>query len=124
MIKKITIGGVNSFKKSTCLETDKKVNLIYGLNGSGKTTISDYLSNLDDDKFKLCDIEGFDKSQQKILVYNQKFVRENFYSTNIQSGFRYTTPLLFGASILTPIFDNALDHFQVFNNACVIRHVL
>lgn len=35
-----------SYKKPAILETDKKVNLIYGLNGTGKSTFSDYLYNM------------------------------------------------------------------------------
>jgi DNA repair exonuclease SbcCD ATPase subunit len=45
MITKITMNQVASFKKEARLEIDKKVNIIYGLNGTGKTTISDFLYN-------------------------------------------------------------------------------
>ena len=37
MINKITLDNIASFKKSDSLETDKKINLIYGLNGTGKS---------------------------------------------------------------------------------------
>jgi len=37
MINKITLDNIASFKKSVSLETDKKINLIYGLNGTGKS---------------------------------------------------------------------------------------
>ena len=37
MITKISLNKVASYKKPTVLETDKKVNLIYGLNGTGKS---------------------------------------------------------------------------------------
>ena len=42
MLSKITINNVASFKRSTTLETDKKVNLLYGLNGVGKSTLSSF----------------------------------------------------------------------------------
>ena len=40
MINKITISGVASYKNEATLETDKNINLIYGINGSGKSTFS------------------------------------------------------------------------------------
>jgi DNA repair exonuclease SbcCD ATPase subunit len=43
MISKIIIDKIASFKKQAIIETDKKINIIYGLNGTGKTTISDFL---------------------------------------------------------------------------------
>ncbi len=89
MISKITINNIASYKGETSLETDKKVNLIYGLNGSGKTILSNYLKNLNDadcQNFGNCSIEGFEESKQKILVYNQKFVEENFYQSETQKG--------------------------------------
>lgn len=43
MINKITISGVASYKNEATLETDKNINLIYGINGSGKSTFSEYL---------------------------------------------------------------------------------
>jgi zinc transport system ATP-binding protein len=39
MITKINLNNVASYKSLTALETDKKVNLIYGLNGTGKSTL-------------------------------------------------------------------------------------
>lgn len=75
---------VTSFKKSTLLETDKKINLIYGLNGTGKTTISNYLYNNDDNKFSKCSIEGL--NGEDILVYNQNFIKEYFYESDNLKG--------------------------------------
>lgn len=48
-----------SYKELATLETDKKINLIYGLNGSGKSTFSEYLRIIecDDEKFANCSIE-------------------------------------------------------------------
>lgn len=40
MIEKIKMKNVASYKQETILETDKRINLIYGLNGTGKTTIT------------------------------------------------------------------------------------
>lgn len=78
MITKISLQGVASFGYSTtALETDKKINLVYGLNGTGKTTISKYLQDINNSCFSKCSITGL--SSEKILVYNQKFIDDNFY---------------------------------------------
>ncbi len=86
MINKITINNIASYKEETFLETKKKVNLIYGLNGTGKTILSSYLQDMENDKYKDCGIEGFDANKQKILVYNQKFVDDKFDGNETQRG--------------------------------------
>lgn len=85
MISKISLSKVASYKELTVLETDKKVNLIYGLNGTGKSTLSDYLLKLSDSKFKDCTIEGL-SNDDEILVYNQSFIRENFFESESLKG--------------------------------------
>tara|TARA_R110001583_G_C5664919_1_gene409979 strand:- start:2403 stop:4571 length:2169 start_codon:yes stop_codon:yes gene_type:complete len=85
MITKISLNKVASYKEPTVLETDKKVNLIYGLNGTGKSTLSDYLLESTDTKFKDCLIEGLGTDDQ-ILVYNQSFIRENFFESESLKG--------------------------------------
>lgn len=78
MITKITLKKVASYGESPAvLETDKKINLIYGLNGTGKTTLSNYLQNSSEACFSACLIEGL--NNEKLLVYNQRFVNDNFY---------------------------------------------
>lgn len=85
MITKISLNKVASYKAPAVLETDKKVNLIYGLNGTGKSTLSDYLLKLSDSKFKDCVIEGL-SDDHEILVYNQSFIRENFFQSESLKG--------------------------------------
>ena len=67
----------------------------YGLNGSGKSTFSEYLRKIecDDEKFANCSIEtdnAENKSElsldQTILVYNQKWVKEAFYENPTLKG--------------------------------------
>lgn len=65
-------------KNQTTLETDKKINLIYGLNGTGKSTLSNFLYKKDEEPFSHCSIEGLDDDTE-ILVYNQSFIEDNFY---------------------------------------------
>lgn len=78
MISKIVLNGVASYRKEAVLETDKKVNLFYGLNGTGKSTFSEFLYDHSDDRFSQCRIEGLEDNDT-ILVYNQKFVQDTFY---------------------------------------------
>lgn len=85
MITKIILNNIASYKHSTSLNTDKYVNLIYGLNGCGKSTFSNYLRNLQKEEYSECSIEGFD-SNQEIIVYNTDFVQENFYESEQQKG--------------------------------------
>ena len=78
MITKISIKNTASYGEiPAILNTDKKVNLIYGLNGTGKTTLSNYLQDKNNTCFSDCSISGL--SDEKVLVYNQKFVGDNFY---------------------------------------------
>lgn len=78
MISKIVLKGVASYKKETVLNTDKKVNLLYGLNGTGKSTFSEFLYDQTGHRFSQCRIEGLEDNET-ILVYNQKFVQDIFY---------------------------------------------
>ena len=95
MINKITLKKVACFKEATSLDTDKKVNLIYGLNGTGKSTFSEFLRNIvsHDEKFSNCSIETDNSednmklsSDEQILVYNEKWVKENFYQSPTLKG--------------------------------------
>ena len=84
MNTEIILKNIASYKEEAKLETDKKINLVYGLNGAGKTILSNYLyvkskkdnlENLSD--FQNCK-DNFDKGT-KILVYNEKFIEDIFY---------------------------------------------
>lgn len=87
MIKRISILGPASYKKLATLETDKNINLIYGLNGSGKSTFSEFLRNSADPIYVNCSIEPLlDSETEEILVYNENYVNEIFYSSETQQG--------------------------------------
>lgn len=87
MIKKITILGPTCYKNLATLETNKNVNLIYGLNGSGKSTLSEYLRDSTNPLYSNCSIEPpLDDNAEEILVYNENYVNEVFYSSDTQRG--------------------------------------
>lgn len=78
MLNKITLSNVASYKLPAIIETDKKINLIYGLNGTGKSTFSNYLMNHSHTRFKDCSVEGLSYDHE-LMVYSQDFVRDNFF---------------------------------------------
>lgn len=84
MINTIHMEGVASFKQPVSLNTDKRINLIYGLNGVGKSTISNYLYRFNDPSFSQCRISN--TQQLPIFVYNQQFIQDNFYEQNRLKG--------------------------------------
>ncbi len=84
VITRICLDGVTCFKNISTLKTDKKVNLIYGLNGTGKSTLSNFMYNMKDRAFSKCMADGLDA--EEVLVYNQQFVRDYFYESNNLKG--------------------------------------
>ncbi|CAC9597647.1 hypothetical protein [uncultured Gammaproteobacteria bacterium] len=57
MITKISMNGVASYRSPALLQTDKKVNLVYGLNGTGKSTLSNFLYKKENGGFSNCSKE-------------------------------------------------------------------
>lgn len=87
MINRISILGPACYKQEAILETDKNVNLIYGLNGSGKSTLSEYLRNIEHPNYNRCSISPAINSEiEEILVYNEAYVKDIFYSSETQKG--------------------------------------
>ncbi|HIF9454112.1 TPA: AAA family ATPase [Photobacterium damselae] len=81
MIDSITLKDVASYSADTpaVFHTEgKKINLFYGLNGSGKSTLSKFLQSKDNGKYTHCSMSP-QQQQEDILVYNQEFIRQNFY---------------------------------------------
>lgn len=78
------MNGVASYKAPAVLETDKKVNLVYGLNGTGKSILSNYLYEKENGDFSKCNIENL--NNEDILVYNQKFIQDYFYESDNLKG--------------------------------------
>lgn len=84
MITNIKMQGVASYKSEVTLETDKKVNIIYGLNGTGKSTISNFLYDQTKPCFNNCSADI--SADEKALVYNQKFIHDYFYEAEDLKG--------------------------------------
>lgn len=76
MINKIALKNIASFKEQVEMKP-KKINYIYGSNGSGKTTISRILSG----KISGDNCSYNNSGGSEILVYNKDFVDENFTET-------------------------------------------
>lgn len=90
MIESITIKNVATFDNEGIQICDlKKVNFIYGANASGKTTISNYLHNPNEEKYigKDCFIKWKSDLQLQTLVYNKDFRERNFGSGKIAGVF-------------------------------------
>ena len=87
MINTIKIKDVACYHEMATLDTDKHVNLIYGLNGSGKSTLSEFMRNSSDSRYSGCSIEPtINNDEEEILVYNEHYVEEIFYASTKQPG--------------------------------------
>lgn len=79
MIESIAIRNVASYDNSGIQINDlKKINFIYGANGCGKTTISNFLYNPTDEKFSNCSVAWASGQPLSTLVYNKEFRDRNF----------------------------------------------
>lgn len=79
MIEKIRIREVATYDATGIEIGLDKINYIFGSNGTGKTTISEFLRNSNDQKYFSCSIEWKrGGSNFDIFVYNRHFVEENF----------------------------------------------
>ena len=82
----LTIRGVRSYGADRDVQIDlsNKVTLIYGQNGSGKSTISNYFSGYYPEKYRQCRFE----SQVELfpLVFNQDYIERKFSLENVQAG--------------------------------------
>lgn len=87
MLTEIKLNGFASFKHETCLQTDKPINFVYGLNGTGKSSLTRYLAHRDEPKYAQCSITpAIDPDKEEILVYNQDYISETFVDKDRQNG--------------------------------------
>ena len=77
MITQISLQNVATFGSEVQTMSDlKKLNFVFGTNGSGKTTISRVLRAPDD--YSSCTIVWGNEKRIPCKVYNSDFVAENF----------------------------------------------
>ena len=80
MITAINMLDCTPYKQSK-LSGCKKINFIYGANGSGKSTIGSFLAGDNNPRFVNSAIEWDSELHETIYVYNRKFRRDNFQQT-------------------------------------------
>lgn len=82
----LSIQGVRSYATdhSTNFDLSKYVTLIYGQNGSGKSTVSGYFYQPDHRKYRDCSVNP--PLDMKYLVFNQEYIEETFHLSNTQPG--------------------------------------
>ncbi|MEA2029605.1 MAG: AAA family ATPase, partial [Campylobacterota bacterium] len=87
MIEKIELKQVATYDKNgTSLQNLQKINFIYGANGSGKTTVSNFILNPLDSKYQNCNMHWRSEQALETVVYNKEFKNRNFNSTNTIKG--------------------------------------
>ena len=84
MLTNIRMQEVASFRELESLDTDKKINLIYGLNGTGKSTFANFLYDPSAPEYSAC--EKIPAATEPIYVYSQKFIQDTFYEADSLKG--------------------------------------
>jgi len=86
MINRITLQGVASYSGDSpqAIEGLHRINCFYGLNGSGKSTIAKYLQTPTELDYISC--SATPAIEEGVIVYNQKFVKDNFWDSTEQPG--------------------------------------
>jgi len=87
MLEKIVLRNVSSYSPHAAVSIAplKRVSLFYGQNGTGKTTIGNFLQAPGDDCYGVCGVEPV-KAGREVLVYNHHFMEKNFQEAASQPG--------------------------------------
>ncbi|HCA9544691.1 AAA family ATPase [Klebsiella variicola] len=82
----LRIRGVRSYApdRDICFDLSSKVTLIYGQNGSGKSTVSGYFYDRQADKYRHCAFESPHISH--FQVFNQEYIDSKFARADYQPG--------------------------------------
>lgn len=88
MLESITLSNVATYDSDGAEITDlKKINFIYGTNGSGKTTISKLIHDPSGEQYEDCELGWKNGAPVKALVYNKDFRDRNFGKGKIEGVF-------------------------------------
>ena len=89
MINSIKLKGIATYDPvdGVIIDNLKKVNFLYGSNGCGKTTLSNFLQESANPKFVDCKVSWKDEQPITTLVYNKAFREHNFGKGNISGIF-------------------------------------
>jgi wobble nucleotide-excising tRNase len=89
MIESISMQGVASFQNPTpvSLSTNKKIVLLYGHNGTGKSTVARYLQDRTHSNYSNCSYVLPNSQDYQILVYNTDFVERSFSQDSFEGVF-------------------------------------
>lgn len=82
MISKIKINSIPPYLSGEQVIEAKHINFLFGLNGSGKTTISRFLRAPELSLYNHCSIE-WNGAPLKCEVYNRDYVKDNFSESSI-----------------------------------------
>lgn len=87
MIENLQLHGVSSYSphSPTRIGPLKRISIFYGQNGTGKTTIGNYLQAPTDAYYQRCSMIPADPDRE-IVVYNHTFVERNFHEDVYQPG--------------------------------------
>lgn len=93
MIRRISIKSVASYDDTgVILDTNHRLNFLFGYNGSGKSTLARYLYDITlpeserNSQFEKCSIDGFSPISEDILVYDEDYKNRNFVLHDEQQG--------------------------------------
>ena len=88
MIESFSIKNIATYDaEGIQIQSLDKINFIYGANGSGKTTISNFLTNPKTNNYLGCNIKWRNDQELQVLVYNKKFRENNFGKGTIEGVF-------------------------------------
>lgn len=87
MIEKIVLRNISSYSPDSAVSIAplKRVSLFYGQNGTGKTTIGNFLQSPAEACYSVCGVEPA-KVGREVLVYNHEFMEKNFHEAASQPG--------------------------------------
>lgn len=83
MIKQIDIDRIPPYLGGNQTINPKKINFLFGLNGSGKTTISRFIRSYQEDKYRDCCQLNWSGAPIECCVYNTDYVADNFCESSV-----------------------------------------